>query len=289
MQIVRSSAALLAALCLTAQERPTSSPDASNQYSPEKEAALGRQFAAEIKRQTRSVESTDVQDYLNRLGQRLAARMPTSSSVPFTFSVIVEDLCQPTHEPAAVPGGYIFVPAALFTAGQNEAEFAGMLAHAMEHVAQRHWGSGAHTTLPTTLAVPVIFFGNPPGCLDASSSPAGIPIGFLSYAGAYTLEADTLAVQAVARAGYDPHGLLRYIERVQPKIDEPLKKTFSSLPDLDKRVANLQSAIESVSPQRSGADHPDNEFQAAQQEIARLLQRLQPPEFAPTLKRKNEP
>jgi predicted Zn-dependent protease len=36
-----------------------------------------------------------------------------------------------THEPAALAGGYVFVLSGLFLAAQDEAEFAGMLAHAM--------------------------------------------------------------------------------------------------------------------------------------------------------------
>jgi hypothetical protein len=55
----------------------------------------------------------------------------------FTFILFADDTCEITHEPASLPGGYVFVPASLFVATHNEAEFAGMLAHAMEHVAER--------------------------------------------------------------------------------------------------------------------------------------------------------
>jgi hypothetical protein len=59
-----------------------------------------------------------------------------------------------THEPLSVPGGHIFVPATLIPAAGSEAEFAGMLAHAMAHVTERHGirtsarGQGNRSPLP---------------------------------------------------------------------------------------------------------------------------------------------
>jgi predicted Zn-dependent protease len=143
MKIRHVSISILAALRLLAQTQGTAEK-APNPYSLEKEAALGKQLAAEVRQRTTPIQNPAAQDYVNRLGNRLASH--TDTKVPFTFSVVAEDPCSTTHEPVALPGGYVFVPAALFIAAQDEAEFAGMLAHSIMHVAARH---GTRMATPT--------------------------------------------------------------------------------------------------------------------------------------------
>jgi hypothetical protein len=130
--VVHIAVLTLARVSLTAQELPGPSQNGANRYSLEKEATLGKQLAAEIRERTNPIDTRGVQSFLDRLGQSLAAQMP-NAKLPFTFTAIAEDPCRTTHEPVALPGGYIFVPAALLLAAQDEAEFAGMLAHGMEH------------------------------------------------------------------------------------------------------------------------------------------------------------
>src|SRR6266571_853679 len=62
-------------------------------------------------KRTTSIDIPTVQDYLDHLGQRIAAHVP-DANFPFIFSAIAEDPCPAIHEPAALPGGYTFVPAA---------------------------------------------------------------------------------------------------------------------------------------------------------------------------------
>ena len=135
MRVHYASVLVLAVLPVTAQE-PVRAGDA-NLYSLEKERALGQQLAKEIRQTTTALNSPRVQDYVDRLGQQIAARMQ-GTRFDYTFTVIADDTSRPTHEPIALPGGAVFIPAALFFAVNDEAEFAGMLAHAMEHVALRH-------------------------------------------------------------------------------------------------------------------------------------------------------
>jgi predicted Zn-dependent protease len=75
-------------------------------------------------------------DFVKRLGARLAAQLP-EPRFDYTFAVTASDQSNVLHEPLSLPGGYIFVPTSLFLTVQDEAEFAGMLAHAMAHVANR--------------------------------------------------------------------------------------------------------------------------------------------------------
>src|SRR4051794_1993768 len=100
----------------------------------EREAALGAHLAKEIGDRTKPLDSEAALHFVERLGARLAAQFP---GLPWAvkFGVVTGEQTSRTHEPVALPGGYVFVPAELLPAAESEAEFAGMLAHAIAHVA----------------------------------------------------------------------------------------------------------------------------------------------------------
>src|SRR5258708_2973247 len=131
---------------------------AQQPYSAEKEAAIGASLARDVRRSTTTVESAAVLEHVQRIGGKLAVQF--TSPLSYTFSVIVDDRGGPTHEPLSLLGGYIFVPAKLILTAKNDAEFAGMLAHAIAHVAERH-GTRQATRRPVanTASIPLIFMG----------------------------------------------------------------------------------------------------------------------------------
>ena len=187
---------LLAGLSLAAQEPGRPAENAVNTYSLEKEAVLGDQIAAEVHRHTTTIDNSRIAGYVNRLGRKISVQMP-EAKFPFTFGVVGDDPCPATHEPVAVPGGYIFVPAPLFIEAHDEAEFASMLTHSMEHVAQRHATREAtRGQIANRASIPLIFTGSG-ACPEAIS----LPVGFLAMHRNDELEADALAVLTIAKWG----------------------------------------------------------------------------------------
>jgi predicted Zn-dependent protease len=197
----------------------------------------------------------------------------SDAGFPFVFTVTADDNCRVAHEPAALPGGYIFVPAGLLLAAGDEAEFAGMLAHSMEHVAQRH---GIRQDAQARVgSVPLIFM----GALTAScSGAAAIPISFLETLRNAELEADALAVQTMARAGFEPAALVRFVSRVQ----KDTSTRFSSMPAREQRVATMRSVIEKL-PEQEFAAGPMVDFVAAKEEVRRLAGQRAPSPVPPSL------
>jgi len=210
-----------------------------NLYSPAKEAALGVALAEDIRRTSTPLDSAVVRDYVEAIGARLAAQLPQQPSVRFTFEVVAGG--DSPVEPISLPGGPIFVQTGLILSSGNEAEFAGALAHAIAHVAARHatrTASRAEIAQQTAAALPD---GNFPG------------VGFLQFPRGFELEADVIAVNIAAAAGFDPNGLASYISRVQN--------------DATDRVFRIQRAIAAL-PQRSYAS--STEFARIQEEVRRL-------------------
>src|SRR5256886_14844330 len=74
-----------------------------NFYSIEKEIALGKQLAEEVRRQSKLLDDPIVNEYVNRLGQNLVRN--SDARVPFTFQIVEGDQLNAF----ALPGGFVFV------------------------------------------------------------------------------------------------------------------------------------------------------------------------------------
>ena len=190
----------------------------------EKERALGAAMAAEHRRQTKPLDIPDVSAFVERVGGRLGAAVPGGE---FRFEVVVAE----RTEPVGLPGGYVLVPASFLLAVEDEAEFAGMVAHAMGHASLRHGFVNLREGKEGT--IPVFLTG---GWMGAHADPGSVfPIGFLEAIRIRELEADRFGADLAGRAGYDPTALARYIRRVQPEQST----TLSPLPMKATRLAAL--------------------------------------------------
>src|SRR5436309_7651270 len=103
-----------------------------NFYSIEKEIALGKQLAEEVRRQSKLVDDPIIGEYVNRLGQNLVRN--SDATIPFTFQIVEGDQLNAF----AFPGGFVFVYTGLIEATETEAELAGAMAHEIAHVTARH-------------------------------------------------------------------------------------------------------------------------------------------------------
>lgn len=198
-----------------------------NFYTKDQEIALGRQLGEEYRQKTTPLDNPAVRDYVRRLGARLAAQFP---GWQFQIEPVREDQGGATREPAAFPGGMIFVSVDLLAASRNEAEFAGMLAHAMAHVAARH---GTRLATKNQLMSPN----------SAGATPDSVPLSMLAFQRAAEREADDLAVKAMSAAGFDPAGLASYLQTVHPSPRAGISAKFATLPPPDQRVTAIQAEI----------------------------------------------
>ena len=208
-----------------------------NLYSREKEAALGAGLAQQVRRTATLLDSPAALAYVSKLGAKFSAQLP-EPRFTYTFAVTSDDRSNSLHEPLSLPGGYIFVPASLFLAAQNEAEFAGMLAHAMAHVAERHGTRAASRSEISQLsAIPLIFYGGWTG-YGARQTAATIPLSMVQFERQSEREADAMAVKLMSAAGYDPQALVRYFSRVWP----------DNAPDSDTRDARIGAMEREIQP-----------------------------------------
>jgi predicted Zn-dependent protease len=104
-----------------------------NIFSLEQDVEIGKQSAAEVEKQMPILNDPGMQDYLTRVGQRLAAVTP-GEKFPYQFKLVnVSDV-----NAFALPGGFMYVNRGLIEVARNEGELAGVMAHEISHVALRH-------------------------------------------------------------------------------------------------------------------------------------------------------
>lgn len=213
----------------------------ANFYSREKEGALGKQLAAQIEHEIPLIlDRPAAVEYVSRLGTKLAGQLP-EPRFSYTFKITASDPSNVLHEPLALPGGYIFVPPSLFLAALDEAEFAGMLAHAMAHVSARHGTRQATgSELAKIAKAPLIL-------KSGVWTTAGFrgSAEFLQFSEAYEREADKLAVAMISNAGYDPESMVRYFRRTWSNDSPDSQRAgVSSVTDSrDERIAGIESAV----------------------------------------------
>ena len=123
-----------------------------NMFSAPEEVQAGQQSAAQVMKQLPILPDSDpVSIYVRRLGQQLAAHAP-GEKWPYSFHVVN----QKEINAFALPGGPVFVNLGTIQAADNEAELAGVMAHEISHVVQRHGTRAASKQMAAQLPLAIL-------------------------------------------------------------------------------------------------------------------------------------
>ena len=122
----------------------------------------------------------------------------------------------------ALPGGYIGVHTGLLEATRTEDELAGVLAHEVAHVTQRHIARRIHATqrqsiLSTAIMLGAILAGAAGAGGDAVQGAIAVAQGTaaqqqINFTRQNEYEADRIGISALAAAGFDPQGMGSFFE-----------------------------------------------------------------------------
>ena len=194
--------------------------DASGQViSPKQDKELGAYFMRQIRQAGMVLDDPESTAYLQALGHKLAIHSE-NPGYGFTFFLVNDT----SINAFAGPGGYIGANVGLFLAAESESELAGVMAHEIAHVTQRHlaraFQAQERMSLPTTAAIiAAIIIGaaaDPSAGAAAmtAASAAGIQ-SQINFTRANEKEADRVGIQTLADANFDPYGMPQFFERLQ--------------------------------------------------------------------------
>lgn len=217
-RIALALAALLVPPPATAFELPDIGDPSGAALSPEQERQIGEATLRQLRRYAKLVSDPEVEAFIQSIGFRLVAQSDDNTQ-PFEF-FLVED---PSINAFAAPGGFVGMHTGTLLVAENESELAGVLAHEIAHVTQKHMArtfeKASQLSLPMAAAMlGAILLGtqNPQaGQAAIAAVAAGNAQIQIDFTRSHEEEADRVGMQLLARAGFDPRGMPEFFERLQ--------------------------------------------------------------------------
>lgn len=192
---------------------------ADTALSPLEEARLGARVVSQLYAYEYMLEDAQLTEYLTAMGWRLAAASGTRPAHLEFF--MVKD---PRINAFALPGGYMGFNAGLVTTSSNESELAGVMAHELAHVTQRHIArnaadSGGLATIATWAAVlAAIIAGSADPDIILAALAAGQGLSYqrqVAFTRAHELEADRIGIHTLSEAGYNAEGMATFFQTLE--------------------------------------------------------------------------
>jgi Zn-dependent protease with chaperone function len=269
---VRTAALLVATLAASTAAAQTQVTPPKNKYSVEDDVKAGREAAQQVERQMPLLGDDEVQSYVENLGERLVAAIPSSLQHPefhYTFKVVN----QKDINAFALPGGPMFVLRGMLEAAQTEGEVAGVMAHEISHVALRH--GTAQATAATKYEIGQVagtilgaIIGGRTGAIVARGSQLGIGISFLRFGREYEKQADLLGAQIMARAGYDPVEMANMFRTIEQQSGNGGPEFLSDHPNPGNRIEYITAEAKALRVENPVRDTA--RFEQMQAELGKL-------------------
>ncbi|HEX8874944.1 MAG TPA: M48 family metalloprotease [Nitrosospira sp.] len=269
---------LLFALPTFADELPDLGDASQATISPRQERELGLQIMSEIRADPDYLDDAEIAGYLTSLGSKLIlGSREAHPGQEFEFFTIKD----PAINAFALPGGFMGFNTGLILAAQSESELAGVMAHEIAHVTQKHLArmiSGQRYSLLTSLAAAAL------AILAARTNPQvaeAVLVGSqarqiqsqLDFTRDHEKEADRIGMSILVSAGFDPHGMSAFFEHLQKAgrfHENGAPSYLRTHPITYERIADVENRIKST-PYRQVPDSLD--FQLVRAKVRPYLEK----------------
>jgi hypothetical protein len=240
-----------------------------NLFSRQDDIQVGQENAKQVLQQYEVVKNPFLQDYVQKMGQRLAAAPEAKASgFNFTFTVLNVDQVNAF----ALPGGPMFIYTGLLKVVDNEAQLAGVMGHEMSHVILRH---GTHeATKANAISLVAGGLGAIMGGGESTAgklAQAGLGIAgnsfILKFSRDAETEADAMGSHLMAESGYDPIQMAKFFEKLNASGGQQLQ-ILSDHPNPGNREAAIAAEMKTLPARKYGTD--TGLFPRVKKEVAAL-------------------
>lgn len=233
-------------------ENPVTGEAQRVQMTPRQEVVLGMRSREQMAAQHGGLyPDRTLQDYVDRVGEGIVKNSAASESpYPYEFHLLKDER---TVNAFALPGGQVFITAALMDRLNSEAQLAGVLSHEIAHVVARH---GAEHLAKQQLGSAIVGAieiaasdGTESGRNAAILARAVNQMVNLKYGREDELESDLLGFQFMTEAGYNPKGIVELMAILNSaRGGQAQPEFFSTHPNPGNRIAELNNLIEEKYP-----------------------------------------
>ena len=216
--------------------------------SEEDELKLGEQVHQELLKQTRLVENSSINRYVDSVGQRLA-RASQRPNIPWRFYVVDDK----SINAFATLGGRVYVHTGLLAATKSESQLASVLGHEIGHIVGRHGlenvkKSQKYGTLAGLATIAGAVLGGQAGANIGGLAGNMIAGGYLmKHSRDAEREADFLGLYNLKDAGYNTGGMVEMFQTLQ-EVSNSSPNAFGGIlashPPPGERAANTRREID---------------------------------------------
>ncbi len=210
------------------------------------EVKFGDQVFNQIMSGKREITDPALLQQLNVLTEPLLSGIE-DSRYPFRFH-IVED---PTLNAFAVPGGHVVIHSGLLLAADKPEEVAGVLAHEIAHVTQRHSFRNMVSSLGMSQLIRA-FFGDSSGMLAVLANSSELLMN-RKFSRDFERDADDKGWEYLMRANIQPDGMIEFFrklkvqeEKIMPNGASGALSLISTHPATHERMEFLQAKWQKV-------------------------------------------
>lgn len=218
----------------------------------DQEIAMGLQAQPQMIQQFGGMHpDPQAQALVDMVGERLVRNsFAAKSEYPFEFTLLADD---ETINAFALPGGPIFITAALFNQLETEGQLAGVLGHEIGHVIARHGAERiAKQELTEGLTGAVVMAACDGGQSCQGTARMAQMVGNMvnmKYGRGDELESDDLGLQIMLEAGYNPAAMIRVMDILEASAGGARQPEFMSThPDPGNRREKIRQFVEANFP-----------------------------------------
>ena len=238
------------------------------------EQQLGYQFEQQMRGELPLVHDRVINDYVRSMGEDIVS---AAGPQPFDYRFfVVED-----HEINAFagPAGHIYLHTETILRARSASELAGVIAHEVGHVAERHIAENYNRQRNTKIGADVLTAaaGIAGGGLMANAASLGGGLAAMAYLNSFgreaEMEADSFAIDVLPRAGFDQEGLASFFELLEGEEDEQggsMPSFMSSHPATEDRIEAARQALEALPPTPGLKVHDGGRLEIIQRRILLL-------------------
>lgn len=222
------------------------------------EKELGRKLAVLIKTRIPLVEDPIIVNYCRGVVDNLIEAMP-----PQPFDIEVNVIRHNAVNAFAGPAGYVFIHSGLILNFEKESELAGVLAHELAHVSERHVARRIEHMQKVNMlsllgALAGMFIGGEVGEGLVIGSQAASVSAMLKYSRDNENEADRIGMNYLVGAGYPAQGLRESFVKLQ-KLSwlgggNTVPAYLSTHPGIGERIAYMDSLLSRMDRQEYEAE-----------------------------------
>ncbi len=210
-------------------------------YNTDKEVQMGQAIAKEVEKEYKPVDDPLIQKRLEDIGKRIAS-VCDRKEITYYFRVLNDE----EVNAVSLPGGFVYVNKGLIDKTVNDNELAGVVAHEVGHIVARHsikklQGMMGYSFLRILTVVAPVNTAEVGIAADAAFTEL-----MLGYSREDELLADQLGARYSKLAGFDPRGMITFLQKLQEiERKKPLrqKSYFKTHPYVPDRIRAVKQEL----------------------------------------------